>query len=304
MTTSGLKPILICLALSLASCGEKEPISPASIPYTPIFPDLPAPGPYEKAYSMTQSGDGTTRVFVRESPGETNLYKITKGSDGVWTSPERLDLPKTVSNTSPHFSPFDDRLYYASDAPFGDDPRIDMNIWSVDWNDGSWGTPAPVSGDVNTLDNETGVTTDRLGNMFFVSKHARGQGAQDIYTATQNTDGDWKTVFLPEHINSPRVETHIAVSPDGSTLIFYSYQTPKIGKVDLVASVKTDEGWQAPVNLGPNINTPGDDMGAGFSYDGDTFFWSRDGILLSTSKDTIQDLISQATQTSGPSSKN
>lgn len=286
--------VLICAAIALSACSDRRQIEPETVPINDVFPDLATPGPFEKAYTLTETSDGMTRVFVRESPGETNLYMVTQDDAGTWSQPTRLDLPKTVSNTSPHFSPFDNRLYYASDAPLPDSGRVDMNIWSVDWSDGSWGSPSPVLGDINTDDNETSVTTDRLGNMYFVSKHPRGQGAQDIYTARQNDEGEWQTVFLPEHINSPRVETHVSVSPDGGTLIFYSYQTPKIGKVDLVASLKRDDEWQAPRNLGPMINTADNDIGASFSFTGQTFYWSRNGVIVSTDRNTLDELVQLA----------
>ncbi|MAP94664.1 MAG: hypothetical protein CMK07_06905, partial [Ponticaulis sp.] len=41
-----------------------------------------------------------------------------------------------------------------------------------------------------------------------------------------------------------------------------------------------DGTWLGPYTLGPNINTPGIDFGAGKSHDGETFFFSREGQMM------------------------
>ena len=197
---------------------------------------------------------------------------------------------KVKSNTNPHFSPFDGRLYFASDRAMpGSEGRNDMNIWSVGHSENGWGTAKPVQGDVNTSDNETSVTTTAEGVMYFVSKHPRGQGGQDIYTAVFDEATDmWSYSDLPNNVSSPRVESHVMATPDGKNIIFYSYLSPKLGVVDLVvASKESDGSWTGPYNLGPLINTTGIDFGAGASADGKTFFFSRERRLMSLPMDVL-----------------
>ncbi len=277
--------LTVAASLALATCTD-APIDPPTGPAAEyVFPDEAPPGPFERAYSMTESRDGSVRVFVREAPKSTDLYEMRRQPDGSWSAPALLDFPRRTSNTSPSFSPFDGRLYFASDRTVPDEPqRTDMNLWSVSLTDEGWGQAELLPGDINTMDNETSITQAPRGELYFVSNHPRGQGAQDIYSARfDDRTGEWKTSFMPEHVNSPRTETHVAVTPDGDYLLFYSYRYPRLGKVDITAIHRhgfSPDDWSEPFNVGPAINTKGLDMGPGFSADGETFFFSRNGRIM------------------------
>lgn len=68
------------------------------------------------------------------------------------------------------------------------------------------------------------------------------------------------------------------ISPDGKTLYFAaSYQDKGYGGTDIYYSRMDEAGkWQAPVNMGPEINTPGDERTPAFSADG-VFYFASDG---------------------------
>ena len=287
------KSVLLSFASAfviLASCNSSSKETVAPVQPELVFPDMEAPTAFTGAYTLTENETGTLRVFAKEARDSTDLYESAKQDDGSWSVPVRLDWPKNKSNTNPHFSPFDGRLYFASDRELpGAKGRNDMNIWSTEYTDNGWGTATPLPGDVNTGDNETSVTTTADGTMYFVSKHPRGQGGQDIYTATYDDDTkSWKYSALPDNVSSPRVESHVMVTPDGNNIVFYSYRSPKLGVVDLVAASKEEDGsWTDPYILGPLINTPGIDFGAGASADGNTFFFSRERRLMSLPMDVL-----------------
>ena len=268
----------------VAACGNDTETTSTPVEPAVVFPDMPDPGTFNRAYTLTENADGTIRIFSKETRDDTDLFWSQKSEDGSWSEPEKLDWPKLVSNTNPHFSPFDGRLYFASDRPVpGLEGRKDMNIWSIAWTGDDWDDARPVTGEVNTGSGETSVTTTSDGTMFFVSKHARGKGGQDIFKANYNAETEsWVLSTLPDSVNSPRVETHVAATPDGQHVIFYSYRSPKLGVVDLVAISQDENGnWVGPYNIGPLINTRGIDFGAGMSADGETFFFSREGVLMS-----------------------
>lgn len=96
-----------------------------------------------------------------------------------------------------------------------------------------------------------------------------------IYTY-QNIDGEWKNeAELP--LNSEEYSTgHPCLSADGKTLYFSSNIPGGYGKADIYQSKWVDDHWGKPENLGPNINTEGNEMFPYVSKEGIIYF-SSDG---------------------------
>ncbi|MDR2928108.1 MAG: OmpA family protein [Cytophagaceae bacterium] len=69
---------------------------------------------------------------------------------------------------------------------------------------------------------------------------------------------------------------HPSISPDGNTLYFASDIPGGFGGKDIWKAVKAGDGWSPPVNLGIDINTPGDEM---FPYikEDSVLYFSSDG---------------------------
>ena len=293
--------LLLALVLTACSPSEVDADLTTTAPGGPQVtqPELTDDLPFDRSYSMTESPDGKLRLFTGETRNGTNIFQMRLQEDGSWSAPELLDWPKVRSNTSPFFSPHDGRLYFASDRPVPNAPeRSDMNIWSIGYEDGVWGDAMLLPGDVNTNSGETDVSIASDGTLYFVSKHPRGKGGQDIYTARYDAaSNQWLQDSLPEAINSPLVESHALILPDGKTLIWYSRLRPNLGSVDLKAAILEDDGsWTGPISLGPRINTPGIDFGPGMSADGLTFFFSRDGQMMEWPMSALQAEISRARQ--------
>ena len=264
--------------LILAGCSEAGP--PQA---TPVFPDAADPTPFTRAYSMTESLDGAVRVYAQEDGDQTQLKLVRRQGRG-WSEPELLDLPHRKTLTGPRFSFEDGALYYASDAPMPARPgRTDLNIWKVDYKDGTFGEPEPLEvGTINTGANETMAAVASDGTMLLVTNHSRaGGGGYDLMQAHQNTEGQWQLTVMPDGINDLRTDDHVAIAPNGQWAIFYSHRMPKEGSADLWRMARGADGeWQLPVNLGPVVNTEAIEFGAGLSGDGSTFFFSRDGRLM------------------------
>lgn len=67
---------------------------------------------------------------------------------------------------------------------------------------------------------------------------------------------------------------HPCVSEDGRFLIFTSDLPGGFGGRDLWSTTydRKSDSWTTPVNLGPEINTPGDDMFPTLAKNGDLFY--------------------------------
>lgn len=82
--------------------------------------------------------------------------------------------------------------------------------------------------------------------------------------------------ILPDSL----VAAHPAISNDGSTLYFVSDIAGGFGKKDIWKATKAKGGgaWSKPVNLGPDINTPGDELFPYVRKEG-TLYFSSDGLI-------------------------
>ena len=86
-------------------------------------------------------------------------------------------------------------------------------------------------------------------------------------------------VWLGPVVNSSAADWRPVLSPDGLSLYFHSNRPGGLGDFDLWVSRRAGPQcpWQAPVDLGPPVNTALGDGDAEFSPDGLTLFFSSSG---------------------------
>jgi WD40 repeat protein len=80
-------------------------------------------------------------------------------------------------------------------------------------------------------------------------------------------------------INSTASDQHPAISKDGLSLYFASSRPGGFGGLDIYVSRRAslDDPWTAPVNLGPNINSAGNEIAPAFSPDGHHLYFHTNG---------------------------
>ena len=277
------KPGFVAMTLAfigIAGC-EKAPSEPV-----PVFPDAPEPTTFTRAFSLAESPDGQIRLFARENGDATEMYESVKGRDGTWSEPKMVEgLPHSIKLSGPAFDPVDGTLYFASDEPLEiHKGRRESNIWTSRREGGAWVDAKPLPPEINTGATETSPAVDEKGRLYFATNHSRaGGGGLDIMEASRDkSTGEWTVKTMPSGVNSPRVDDHLAVTKDGNTLFFYSHRMPKLGVVDIWKTTRGVDGeWQAPEPLAAPVNSKAIDFGAGISADGETFFFSRDGVIMS-----------------------
>lgn len=68
---------------------------------------------------------------------------------------------------------------------------------------------------------------------------------------------------------------HPALSRDKNVIFFVSDKAGGYGGLDIYCALRNDTGWSEPINMGPNINTPGNDA---FPYaDKNILYFASDG---------------------------
>jgi len=147
---------------------------------------------------------------------------------------------------------------------------------------GNFGEPVPVEG-INTIDNEGTLCFDGRGKTAFftrcINEEKKNLGCDIFMVEKKNKGfGEPKKLNLKDH-DTTHVG-HPAVTPDGKTLVFASNMAGGEGGVDLWVTTydKRNDTWSIPVNLGPEINTPGNDMFPTFDKEGNLFY-ATDGLV-------------------------
>lgn len=96
-----------------------------------------------------------------------------------------------------------------------------------------------------------------------------------LFTAV-GSDRNWKKIKPIDELNNDNYSVaHPSISADNSTLFFTSNMPGGYGGKDIWMSKKEGEVWGKPVNLGPDINTSGDEMFPSMRKDGILFFSSN-----------------------------
>jgi hypothetical protein len=128
---------------------------------------------------------------------------------------------------------------------------------------GDWSAPVLLGPPISTAAGEGGPALSDDGlTLYFHSTRPGGLGAEDIYASRRpSLDAPWGTpVNLGPTINTASADNVAALSPDGHWLFFASNRPGGFGGTDIYGSWRPDPdddlGWQAPANLGPNVNTP------------------------------------------------
>lgn len=185
-------------------------------------------------------------------------------------------------------------IYFGSSRPDGvgneEDARTceaRMDLWvSVLDKKGQWTKPYLVKesteGTINTIDNEGTICFDaRFKRMFFTRCPVQKKQylGCDIWFADAANKEEWKEPVKIEGLKpNDSVSIGHPATFDGKFLVFVSDQAGGYGGKDLWITEydRKSDSWSAPINLGPDINTKGNELFPTFGLDGSLMF-STDG---------------------------
>jgi len=160
--------------------------------------------------------------------------------------------------------------------------------------DGSWGPSYNLGPPVNTEENEGSVSISTDGQFIFFaacnrSKRHTLQGQEGLASPREvypgcdlyfsRLEGDKWSIprHLGEVINSREWESTPSLSFDGLTIYFSSTRPGGYGGSDIWKSYWTPNGFSAPINLGPTINTAGNEQTPFIHPDNQTLYFSSNG---------------------------
>jgi peptidoglycan-associated lipoprotein len=185
------------------------------------------------------------------------------------------------------YGPNYDQLYFASSRAKGKDakasaitgqPNNDFYLVKQDEN-GAWLAPEEIEDEINTeFDEGTPSFTSDGSTMYYTycSEDPEGPRASEIYVSTRS-NAQWskgsRTTIVKDSVTSLG---HPAVSPDGKYIYFVSDAVGGYGGKDIFRARRIGGDFGPMENLGPQINTPGDEV---FPYvrDSATLYFASNG---------------------------
>jgi hypothetical protein len=144
------------------------------------------------------------------------------------------------------------------------------------------GTPMPAPFNSNNNEGGASLSANNKYMFFTICKDEGGDGLNcDLWYTIQN-NGGWEPIKNagPAINGKDTWDSQPSLSSDGRTLYYASNRAGGMGGIDIWKSEKDAKGnWKQPENLGPKINTSGNEKSPFFHSDGQTLYFSSSGHL-------------------------
>jgi len=144
-----------------------------------------------------------------------------------------------------------------------------------------WGKAFTLQGGINTEQNEgaQNISQDGTWLVFTACNRRDGYGSCDIYISYLTDKGWSEALNLGPQINTDQWESQPCLSPDKRDLYFASRRPGGYGGSDIYVSHLLPNGkWSEPENLGPAINTVGDEASPFIHADNQTLYFTSTGL--------------------------
>ncbi|HUS87335.1 MAG TPA: tetratricopeptide repeat protein [Bacteroidales bacterium] len=156
------------------------------------------------------------------------------------------------------------------------DMKWDENIFVSTKGEGGWNMAGSAGKFLTTENNEGVLMMDENNGVMYIYAGWAGNG--DIYLS-EFKKGQWNEPYQTETgINSTSRETSYAISGSMDEIYFTSDSKKGIGGRDIyyISRIRKNK-WTKPFNLGPDINSPGNEESVWVSATGDTLWFSSNG---------------------------
>ncbi len=233
-----------------------EPINTSASEYVPVISADESVLIY--TYRGPKSLGGLMDADLRKDP-EGDFYEdifLAKKKEGFWNTPESMPINTKGHDASIALSPDGQELYtYRSTRKDKGDIYLSNLVGD------KWSEPKKLGKNINSEFWEGSCSISADGQyLYFSSERPGGSGGRDIYVSKKMATGEWDVPSnLGTNINTPYNDDAPFIHPDGITLFFSSEGHNSIGGYDIFYSIKKDNDWITPINMGYPLNTTSDD---------------------------------------------
>jgi len=260
---------------------------------------------------VAKPGDKTNNNTDTPSNGVSTLRPFDSG-----LKRHRIKLGHTINTAANEYLPIcnatGNKLYFsAMDRTGFFDFKLDFtkeksaggeDIYLSELREGIWDDARPLS-NLNTNGHEVVTQVFKNGDLMVAGNYPEKLGVKkDEDAGVQTTDlfyvrnanGASQVIHLPEPVNSIFTEADGFMTEDQSCILFVSDRSGNVGEyhkkgwkwnesfwgnTDVYVSLKDEDYWSVPINLGNKVNTPLAERTPWLSADGLTLFLSSNGYI-------------------------
>lgn len=239
---------------------------------------LSSNGEYEKAKLWYQefcneAKDDRRGMNKFQAVGNIHKYYMDSAAYGI----EKVDVNSELADFAPAY--YQNGLVFVSERNTNglvksvynrrEQAFLDLFYTAFDEN-GNTTKPQKFHKKVNTKFHEGPVTFYNENRNIIFTRNNYYQGKErkskdginklKLFSAERSPEGGWTNIQPLPFNNDEYSVGHPAISADGKRLYFSSDMPGGLGGTDIYVSNFENETWTAPVNLGPDINTEGNEM--------------------------------------------
>jgi outer membrane protein OmpA-like peptidoglycan-associated protein/tetratricopeptide (TPR) repeat protein len=259
--------------------------TPYLLPYSINLAGL---GQFEKALTAVRDFltlDGLSGRSLKAAQYRKKTYEFALSTAQINKNASYVFAPKnlgdSVNSSSSEYYPSvtvtDDALVFTRRTG---NAREDFLLSAIT-NKDSFNKAAALDGDINLEPRKGAITVSQDGDWLFFAADIAGAGLGDfdIYKSIYTQAGWSEQENLGDSINTDFWESSPAISPDKRALYFSSNRPGGYGGKDLYVSyLKPNGRWTEAVNMGPTINTAGDELAPFIHADNQTLYFTSDGL--------------------------
>ena len=224
---------------------------------TVFMPGIVSAGYNER--DMAISPDGKEMFYTIVAPRNAFSVIVTRSfKNNKWSDPSIAAFSGTYPDLEPAFSPYGQRLYFASKRPvIKGTKKNDFDIWYVQKQGSAWADPLHAGNEINTSTNEYYPSITNDGSVYFTAERKNSLGSEDIYKCEWKDGKFNEAINIGGGVNSKLDEFNAFIDPAESYIIFSAEgREGDMGRGDLyICYKKADGSWGGSINMGPRINS-------------------------------------------------
>ncbi|HEY4966263.1 MAG TPA: OmpA family protein [Puia sp.] len=158
---------------------------------------------------------------------------------------------------------------------------INEDFYQSDRLENGWSHARSLPGNINSNNNEGALNISQDGQwlIFTGCNFQNGFGSCDLFISYLSPEGWTTPENMGPNFNTEFWESAPSLSTDKRDLYFTSNRPGGYGGNDLYVSHRTESGrWSPPENMGPSINTAGDESAPFIHADNSSLYFTSNGL--------------------------